>query len=110
MAATAVVNPATLPRTRDIDLPHAIIIATFPVSFSLILPSMLILGLVLKSFIRSIYFLFTLRWTGIQKPRKLIAFGVFLWVIKNHPFGWFYLLFTEINTIQCYMVVDSPHT
>ena len=68
MAAMAVINPATLPRIRDIDLPHAIIIATFPVSFSLILPSMLILGLVLKLFgkyVSSCFF----RLSGIKKPR-----------------------------------------
>lgn len=48
----AVVHPATLPRTKEIDFPHAIIMATLPASLLLILPSILILGLVLKSFIQ----------------------------------------------------------
>lgn len=41
------IKVAKLAVTRDMDLPHAIIMATFPASFVLILPSILILGLVL---------------------------------------------------------------
>lgn len=86
MAATAVSNPAALPRTRDIDLPHAMIIATRPVSFSLILPSMLILGLVLESFIRYVYFLFSSLLSGNKKAHdyESRAFA-FLWTLKNPP-------------------------
>lgn len=41
------IKVAILAVTREIALPHAIIMATFPASFVLILPSILILGLVL---------------------------------------------------------------
>ncbi|HEO1813612.1 TPA: hypothetical protein VAM20_002885 [Acinetobacter baumannii] len=40
------INDAKLAVTRDIAFPHAMIMATFPASFVLILPSILILGLV----------------------------------------------------------------
>ncbi|WP_335983364.1 hypothetical protein, partial [Acinetobacter haemolyticus] len=48
-AVIAVIKPPKLAITKEMLFPYAIITATFPASFVLIFPSILILGLVLTS-------------------------------------------------------------